>query len=210
MKSVRVGFDGSDESRDALQLAKQFATVEGATLHVAFVQWNDANEEEFFDEIFAKAKKELGSQEFVEHPLREVSAAKALTDLAEESDPDLLVLGSCHRRCRGPSHVRKRRRAPPHRCTLRGDGGTARLCGQGPLRLWTDWGWLRRHRGVQARTRDRGSARPGSRWHSSAPDRGSTCPAQSCANHWHGCSLRPSPSRGRGEVAQGRSGHRSR
>lgn len=99
MKNVVVGFDGSDESRDALLLAKQFAGAEDATLHVAVVQW-DWEPDQFpqrFASLFSQARRELGAQQFVEQPLKNSSAAEALHDLADELQPDLIVLGSTHR-----------------------------------------------------------------------------------------------------------------
>ena len=69
MEKVIVGFDGREEASDALALAKVLARTDGAELHVAVVlQRNpipieeEAYEralKEHFDELFARAKREL-------------------------------------------------------------------------------------------------------------------------------------------------------
>jgi len=99
MDDIVVGFDGSEESRDALVLAKQFAKAKDATLHVAFVQWDDdaVAERRRFERLFSEARRELGALGFVEQRLKEASASKALQELAEELRPSMIVLGSCHR-----------------------------------------------------------------------------------------------------------------
>jgi nucleotide-binding universal stress UspA family protein len=112
MRKLMVGFDGSDESRDALLLAKQLAMAEGAELHVAVVLddgppvvlWNDISLEEVdpdaerrrIERLFSAARRELGAQRFVQHALRDISAPRALHDLADELGPEMIVLGSTH------------------------------------------------------------------------------------------------------------------
>ena len=99
MKKVVVGFNGSEESLDALLLAKQFARAEGAELHVAAVVWETdrSARQQRFDGVFSQARRELGAQQFVEQPLEDGSPPQALHDLAEELRPDLIVIGSTHR-----------------------------------------------------------------------------------------------------------------
>ena len=93
-----VGFDGSAESRDALALAKQIARPTDAELHVATVLWVDDPDDhrERCERLFSQARKDLGPQRFVEHPVRDVSAPKALHELAVAESADLVVLGSTH------------------------------------------------------------------------------------------------------------------
>ena len=96
---VIVGFDGSAESRDALALAKQIVEPAAAELHVAAVLWVDDPDDhrERCERLFSQARSELGPQRFLEHPIRDVSAPKALHELAVAESADLVVLGSTHR-----------------------------------------------------------------------------------------------------------------
>ena len=96
---VIVGFDGSEESRDALALAKQIVEPAAAELHVAAVLWVDDPDDhrDRCERLFSRARRELGSLRFVEHPIRDVSAPKALHELAVAESADLVVLGSTHR-----------------------------------------------------------------------------------------------------------------
>jgi nucleotide-binding universal stress UspA family protein len=107
MKRIVVGFDGSDESHDALRLGKMLAKADSAQLEVAValqyaplpieVEAYDRTLAEHFDEVFAETERELGEGKFVRRELREGSAARALTELAETENPELIVIGSTHR-----------------------------------------------------------------------------------------------------------------
>ncbi len=95
---VIVGFDGSAQSRDALALADAIVRQTDAELHVAAVLWVDDPDDhrDRCARLFSEAREELGSQRFVEHPIRDVSAPKALHELAVAESADLVVLGSTH------------------------------------------------------------------------------------------------------------------
>jgi nucleotide-binding universal stress UspA family protein len=98
-RNVIVGFDGTPESRDALVLGKALAAVDDAQLHVAFAQWDDnpATERERFDKVLSEVRRELGTQPYVSHPLRATSAGRALYELAEDLEAELIAVGSTHR-----------------------------------------------------------------------------------------------------------------
>jgi nucleotide-binding universal stress UspA family protein len=107
VKRILVGFDGSDESHDALRLGNAFAELEGAKLIVAAVFSFDplplqANttfaeaEAEYFKQRFDEAQSQLGHG-FESRPVSWVSPAKALNDIAEGEQIDLIVIGSTHR-----------------------------------------------------------------------------------------------------------------
>ncbi len=106
IKKILVGFDGRDQSRDALLLADNLAREEGAELIVAAVFSVDPlpfpslelfeDQEQWFGELFAKARGQLG-HDFETRKLAWNSPARALNDLAEEEAVDLIVVGSAHR-----------------------------------------------------------------------------------------------------------------
>jgi len=106
MKKILIGFDGSDESRDALALGDEFAKLEGAKLIVAVVFPFDPlpvqestfakAESTYFRERFNEVKEQLGHG-FEIRLNSWVSPAKALSDLAEGEGIDLIVIGSTHR-----------------------------------------------------------------------------------------------------------------
>lgn len=106
---VIAGFDGSDESRDALRLAKELAEAEDADLHVAVVlprSYNPFEEavaggplsEGLEADRFAEVERELGAGAFtkasLDGGLGGRSAARALHDYAEEQRASLIVVGS--------------------------------------------------------------------------------------------------------------------
>jgi len=107
MKSVLVGYERSDEARDALTLARVLAVAEGAELHVAGsfvngpVPWtDDAFDkllEEHFESLFAEVTKELDGVEFVAQRMTLDPPAMGLQRLAEELEPEMIVLGSTRR-----------------------------------------------------------------------------------------------------------------
>jgi nucleotide-binding universal stress UspA family protein len=107
MKSIVVGFDEGEESDDALAFGRALAEAEEATLKVAValdyapvpieVEAYDRALAEHFDEIFARAERQLGGVEFERLELRDSSPARALTELGEADDSSLIVIGSTHR-----------------------------------------------------------------------------------------------------------------
>ena len=109
MKSVMVGYKQSDEARDALVLARELAKAEDAELHVAggfpdgdgpLAGTADAYEaacDQHFETLFAEVEEKLGGMEFVPHEMTLDSAAKGLQKLAEEIEPEAIVIGSTHR-----------------------------------------------------------------------------------------------------------------
>lgn len=110
MHRIVIGFDDSDEARDALALASDLARALGAELVVASafapmlagpgVDLHSI-EQDYFDSVFAKAEDELGGMAFERRELREISAPHGLDQLAEHEDVDLIVVGSTHRSSAG-------------------------------------------------------------------------------------------------------------
>ena len=106
MQRIAIGFDDSDEARDALALGSGLARALGADLVVASafppmlagagVDLHSI-EQDYFDSVFAKAQDELGGMAFERRELREVSAPHGLDQLAEDEHIDLIVVGSTHR-----------------------------------------------------------------------------------------------------------------
>lgn len=96
---ILVGLDESDESLDALALADLLAGPLAAELHVATVFWMDDRDEHRAEceRRFARARSELEGRDFTSHAIRDVSAPKALHDLAVAERAELIVLGSGHR-----------------------------------------------------------------------------------------------------------------
>ena len=107
MSKILVGFDGGEESRDALWLARAFAVVEDAALEVAVAvddpplplpdEAGDAALGERFERVFEAAEATLEGTPFIRRTLRGASAPHALTDLAEDEEVELIVVGSTHR-----------------------------------------------------------------------------------------------------------------
>lgn len=106
MRKVIAGFDGSEEARDGLHLARSLADATGAELIVASAfgpvlagEGVDlpAIEDRYFADTFEEARAELGRADFERRELRDVSAPRGLDRLAEAEGADLIVVGSCHR-----------------------------------------------------------------------------------------------------------------
>ena len=107
MKSVMVGYKQSDEARDALMFARELARAEHAELHVAgafpdgpLPFAGDSYEEmcdQHFEKLFAEVEQELDGMEFVPHKMALDSPPKGLQKLAEEIEPEAIVVGSTHR-----------------------------------------------------------------------------------------------------------------
>ena len=112
MSKVIVGFNASEEARDALALAMALAAAESAELHVAVVlprseipfesavaggQLSTQLEEE----LFASAERILRGSDYVRASLDGGiggrSAARALYEYAREEDAELIVVGSSQR-----------------------------------------------------------------------------------------------------------------
>lgn len=106
MQRIVVGFDQSDEARDALALGSSLARALRGQLVVASAFGPvlagagldlHAIEHDYFDSVFAKAESQLGDMAFDRRELRDVSAPRGLDQLAEAEDVDLIVVGSTHR-----------------------------------------------------------------------------------------------------------------
>lgn len=108
LKRIIVGFNESEEARDALHLAHGLQAATGCELHIAVggppdgpAPWGAEVygdfEHERFERLFSRAEDRLGSSDFIRQPIESVSAARGLTELAEEIKADLVVLGSTHR-----------------------------------------------------------------------------------------------------------------
>ncbi len=109
MKKILVGFDGTDESRDALYLAAALAELEGAQIELVAVYLyhplapratiDKEEERKYFDWVFSEARTELPGTPLSlrRRTLSDLSPARALNNLAEEEAADLIVIGSTHR-----------------------------------------------------------------------------------------------------------------
>jgi nucleotide-binding universal stress UspA family protein len=108
MKKIVVGFDGTDQAKDALHLGAALAQGVDAQLIVASavefgplemlemdMTANNEAKAEHYDNVFNQARAELGSAEFERRELQD-TAAHGLTDLAEDEQADLIVVGSTH------------------------------------------------------------------------------------------------------------------
>lgn len=109
MKKIVVGFDGTDQARDALHLGAAIAGAFEAQLIVASAigygsnpifgtqgyEGYDTAKAEHYERVFNQARAELGSAEFERRELQD-TAAHGLTDLAEHEQADLIVVGSTH------------------------------------------------------------------------------------------------------------------
>jgi nucleotide-binding universal stress UspA family protein len=106
MSRVVVGFDGGDESRDALCFAGRLARLEGAALAVAAVGLFEpqvSSEAERVAStngrraIFAAVSEVLGPRSFEPRTVEGLPAARGLIRLAEADGADLIVVGSTRR-----------------------------------------------------------------------------------------------------------------
>lgn len=106
MHTIVVGFDGSEQARDALALAEVLRGPDGEEPIVAVVdpvepllgdakQWTEAGQSNF-DRCLELAAEQLGRSTFVGRTATG-EAHVALADIAREVDADLIVLGSTHR-----------------------------------------------------------------------------------------------------------------
>lgn len=106
MKIV-VGVDERGESTDAVAWASSLARALGADIEAAAVldysplsidfHPDEASLSQHFDRVFAAASEAADGFELGQHRLTGSSPARALTELAEELDASLIVVGSTHR-----------------------------------------------------------------------------------------------------------------
>jgi nucleotide-binding universal stress UspA family protein len=106
MKTVIVGFDGSDQAGDALQLGRTLSQTTGAELVVAAVaevdpllsELNplDRSRMQAFETVFAAAEKQLDGHDFTRRTMTG-SVPGALELIATEGAADAIVVGSTHR-----------------------------------------------------------------------------------------------------------------
>jgi nucleotide-binding universal stress UspA family protein len=104
---ILVGVDGRDESAEAVGLATSLAQALGAGIEAAAVldysplsidfHPDEAALSEHFNRVFAAAGEAAGGFPLGEHRLTGSSPARALTELADEIDAALIVVGSTHR-----------------------------------------------------------------------------------------------------------------
>jgi nucleotide-binding universal stress UspA family protein len=90
---VIVGFDGSEQGRDALSLGSTFASAGGSELVVACVC--ERNQDSEMDQRFSEVDAALGRRRYRRRELWG-SPARELTRVAEDTDASLLVVGSTH------------------------------------------------------------------------------------------------------------------
>ena len=106
-RTILVGYDGRERARDALTLARGLAAIEGAELVLlaaleldplatpadAYARATAEAEER----LRAAARTELGEASFRLRTVGGVSAPRALHEVAEDEDADVIVLGSTDR-----------------------------------------------------------------------------------------------------------------
>jgi nucleotide-binding universal stress UspA family protein len=105
MSEILVGFDGTDGARDALAFARRLAALTGARLRLANAfpyddMPNRASNGAFREALRADAESTLaraGAGDAPRHAVADVSPARALQRIAEETDASLLVVGSTRR-----------------------------------------------------------------------------------------------------------------
>ena len=106
MKRIMVGFNGNDESRDALHLGDRLSRLEGARLEVAATglfepQMTMDAERKYaassLRDLFAEVSEELPGRRIEPVILEGLPAAGKLIEHAEAENVDLIVVGSTHR-----------------------------------------------------------------------------------------------------------------
>ena len=106
MRKIVIGFDASEEARDALALADRISRLEGAELFVAIAglfepQTSDRvmaeDSHAHLKRLFAAVGEELGERRYEPLILEGLPVARALALHAEREGVDLIVLGSTHR-----------------------------------------------------------------------------------------------------------------
>lgn len=106
-RTIVIGFDGSEESRDALELGGRLARLEGARVIVVACFAYSPTEvgEEAFESrlaedsgpLFTEARRALEGVDLSTLALGTESPAEALHDVAEDERAEAIVLGSTHR-----------------------------------------------------------------------------------------------------------------
>jgi nucleotide-binding universal stress UspA family protein len=101
-RKIIVGYDGSDQAKDALALGKDLSQTAGAELHVGGVFLFHPLVRSGIDPLDREAEQEFAEQ--LEHaadsvdaaaqPVQSSSPARGLHELAEEIEADLIVVGS--------------------------------------------------------------------------------------------------------------------
>lgn len=105
MNKIIVGYDGTDQGRDALALGAALARVTDARLIVASaiemgpleleaMEYNEARDEHY-ERLFGQVRAQLGDLEFERVELQD-TAAHGLTELAESEGAEAIVIGSTH------------------------------------------------------------------------------------------------------------------
>jgi nucleotide-binding universal stress UspA family protein len=104
---ILVGYDGRPTGRDAVALARGLAAIEGASLVLCVAleldpiatpaHAYDRAMAEAEERLSAEARKVLGETPFRIRMVGGVSPPRALHEVAEEVDADVIVLGSTHR-----------------------------------------------------------------------------------------------------------------
>ena len=104
-----VGYDGSDQAKDALALGRSLASEEGKSLLLAYVFHHElpsvAGWDEYEQGVRAEAERELGEAvgllgEDSRVETRAIAAGsdvRGLIELASEQQCELLIVGSSHR-----------------------------------------------------------------------------------------------------------------
>jgi len=100
-RKIIVGYEGSNEAKDALALGELIAGTTGAELVVAGVslshpvlRGSDPVDHEARDELREVLHRAAGSVDAAAQPVQSSSPARGLHELAEEIDADLIVVGS--------------------------------------------------------------------------------------------------------------------
>ena len=152
-RTILVGYDGREGGRDALALASGLAAIEGAELLLAAALELDplATPADAYERAMAEAEERLSSRgtrasrrrrRFRLRTIGGVSAPRALHEVAEDEDADVIVLGSTHRHGLGrvlPGSVGERlaTRRPvrgtrrPKRLRIRGESSRSASIGVG-------------------------------------------------------------------------------
>jgi nucleotide-binding universal stress UspA family protein len=96
-RKILVGYDDSEQSKDAVALGRQLADATGGDLVVAGVFEFDPSYFPYVEVEFTRKVEAAAEQADAEAvTVRSHSAARGIHELAEEIDADLVVVGSAH------------------------------------------------------------------------------------------------------------------
>ena len=107
-REILVGYDGSDESRDALALAERLSALTGGTIVLAYVEGLGPYElpsGHLAEDVHTRAEDELARvaaglvQRGIAAETRPVafgSPAQGLIELAEHDEPEMIAVGASH------------------------------------------------------------------------------------------------------------------